>query len=959
MILNAQDVIQCGSTVQTIHTEKVRMSKWLLTADWQADIKNLDTCTKVHGQEIMLAKKYDCSGIIDLGDMKDDYNPIEARVLEFQVARWKNIGEQGFDRLTLLGNHDRIGQYDDSRNWLGVFNAMGVQAVNKPTVVVKESVVFACLPYMHSKKHLVKAAAKLWAKTKQYGRQYRKVLLFHCDVQGAMYDTGIESQSGVTPKDLLFEKYAFCFGGHIHKRQWITKNSMYVGNPFCFNWGERNQEKGFLVYDSDKNAMEFIKSLAPNWYDYNYILQNPWVKNVPGMRIQVDVTCKLKDDYYKQIDKKKEEVLKKYPAADVYTKTSFAPEENEAPLIDATVPDIDKIKSYVAAKCPEDLEQKQVVKYLESVLSKVSSASRMRSKDVINFESVKARNVLSFKKLDFSYRKQGVVAVTGVNKDWLKHSNGSGKTNFLSMLSIALEGQTFKEQKTDSWVNENQDGKAYVELTLSNGKTKYTIKRSRKPTALHFTINGRDESEDKALKTQTLIQNTLGFTLDTLKSSVYIDATLPKDFIEGTNAERTKLISRFQNLERFKLARDIVQHSVRNSENALARLEENKADAKAMLVQTKAEMQAAKRDHSESLASLLQMVVDAKKKFKKAQRKLADYNKSHEDSYSGKYNFYAAKESEYAKEIYSVTDEMHKQKRELEKTQRFKWKKCPTCRQLVSSDLRKRMHEKLYGEVTRLRDKFEVLHDKQQAVIKMRDAVRDKLNKRRERIRRFEEIISDCGNDLQSAYSFYKRHKETKEQESNVSKLLRVKLKKAKTALRHSRDAVKTEQQDKAMLMFCADAFSRDGIPLYLNSLACPLLNKVAEEYSEMFTDGEIQIIFRMKDGEFEPVIANAHGSQTIEGQSSGEKAWIGIITALSLRELAPKTNLLVLDEPGFGMDPESAKTFGRKISLLKDKFETILIVSHNENITGALKGKSIVIEKSSKTSQVKNIENL
>jgi hypothetical protein len=47
------------------------MSRWVLTSDWQSSYSNLSECTQAHGQEIMLAKKYNVQGIIDLGDLKE------------------------------------------------------------------------------------------------------------------------------------------------------------------------------------------------------------------------------------------------------------------------------------------------------------------------------------------------------------------------------------------------------------------------------------------------------------------------------------------------------------------------------------------------------------------------------------------------------------------------------------------------------------------------------------------------------------------------------------------------------------------------------------------------------------------------------------------------------------------------------------------------------------------------
>lgn len=934
------------------------MSNWLLTGDWQTDYKNLDVCMQAHGQELYLAKKHNAQGIIDVGDLKDSYNPIEARVLEFVVDRLGRIRDNGFDELILMGNHDRIGQYDDSRNWFGVFKAMNLAAVSKPKLVVYEKVVFGCLPYMHNKHAYKKAAKTLWEKASKY-RGYRRVLLFHADVQGADYGLGERSTSDITTADLLCSKWHFCFGGHIHKRQYIAKNAMYVGNPFCFDWGERNQEKGFVLYNDETNTVEILKSNIPNWYSYAYLVENGYRKVATGTRIQVPVKCKISDDYYVAVTKKQEEVLKRFPNAKVYTKTEFIYNDKAtAPLIEASATDLDKIKSYVAAKAPDSLEQKRAVKYLESVLSKVSGS--IRSQEGLRIKSIKARNVLSFNKLDFSFENRGIVLIVGNNKDWPKHSNGAGKTNFLSMLPIAWCGETLKKQKHDDWLNEHtkENSKGYLDLKIEDiHQNAFKIHRSRNPDELQFFCNKRDESEDKQAKTQKAINDVLGFTLETLKSSVYIDASLPKAFIEGTQTERTGLISKFQNLERFKLAREAVGKDVRRSEREIDSLQEREQDTKDLVASARQEIKTAKKDLQASVKDLKRSVTKAKKRLKKLLTRETTYQEQSEPKYAnylGKFNNLDSKEKETAREIYVITDEMDKQKREHEKHTRFKWKVCPTCRQRVPSSLRHKMHKTYLEGVASLKTKFDPLHEEHQDYIKRKKVLFDKIKAIEHKRSDYQNSRINAEHQLESCYKLYKRHKEKTEKGSAIVVLLRSKLKKAKAVLRHTRQAIAEEYLDKEMLIFAMAAFSRDGIPLYLNSLACPLLNKMAEEYSKLFIDGEIQVVFRLNDGELEPVVVNAHGSKTISGQSAGEMAWAGFITALALRELAPRTNLLVLDEPGFGLDPESAKVFGRKLALLKDKFETILVVTHNEVIASLLHSdRTLTIEKEHKISRL------
>ena len=84
-------------------------------------------------------------------------------------------------------------------------------------------------------------------------------------------------------------------------------------------------------------------------------------------------------------------------------------------------------------------------------------------------------------------------------------------------------------------------------------------------------------------------------------------------------------------------------------------------------------------------------------------------------------------------------------------------------------------------------------------------------------------------------------------------------------------------------------------------------------------------------------------GSKKLEGQSEGEKAMAGIVTAFALREAGPKTNLLCIDEPGTGLDEEGQKKLANGLLRLKEsgRFGTILITTHSRIISGILEGEN------------------
>ena len=175
----------------------------------------------------------------------------------------------------------------------------------------------------------------------------------------------------------------------------------------------------------------------------------------------------------------------------------------------------------------------------------------------------------------------------------------------------------------------------------------------------------------------------------------------------------------------------------------------------------------------------------------------------------------------------------------------------------------------------------------------------------------------------------------------------------AENKIRAVKKYLKDLRRQRVMVEFAIETFSRKGFPAFLSKLVCPVLNKAAKYYSDLFLDGEISVVFEVNDT-LSPRIINANGDREIEGQSTGEKAWAGLIASFALREIAQRSNLLILDEPGHGLDSSGAKRFGERIRKLENRFETILITTHNEHIKAALEGASfLTVVKSNKISRL------
>ena len=80
-------------------------------------------------------------------------------------------------------------------------------------------------------------------------------LVAHLGVNEAQLNNGISITSDIKLSD--FRNYSHCLLGHYHKPQNIG-NVTYVGSPIQMDWGEKNEEKRFLIVDSETGKIESI-----------------------------------------------------------------------------------------------------------------------------------------------------------------------------------------------------------------------------------------------------------------------------------------------------------------------------------------------------------------------------------------------------------------------------------------------------------------------------------------------------------------------------------------------------------------------------------------------------------------------------------------------------------------------------------------------------------------------------
>lgn len=917
---------------------------FLVTADLQAEWSNLDLCEQAWDEMLHICRKRKIKTIVFCGDGKEAYDPVSIRVIKWWQRAIRRALDFGVRVLYLRGNHDRIATYSIAGDWLSIMRHAGAQTFSHPGVVDNGDCRLFMLPYASVKQ------TKKWVKEllKHKPDRRKDVLFFHCNLLEARYSQyGKHSDSNLSIDDLCHGSYRFVIGGDIHLPQKI-ENVYYVGSPFCNDWGEVNQRKRYLVMGSSE--LQSIHSRIPRWFDpgisgFSSSKPSTWT----GARIRISVPCDSNHSYSRRLEKVRRGAEKKYAGAELYIVPKFNEEGGD---IRSTIRQCDsderKIKEYVK-QCKLERVGNGLIEYMLEKLSHFSHGLRTGSK--FKFKWAKARNYLSFEKVKFDFKQRGIIVVKGINQDRGNKSNGSGKTSLTNLIPVAWFGKTFKGQAHDRWSNRfHPKDQAYVEVCGEDVKGHdIRVLRGRRPTELKLLVNGHNQSSGMKSTdlsgTQSSIESVTGFTWPTLANAVYIDRAISDAFLSGTNAQRTAVLSRFQNLERFEKALVLIKKDIKKLYEKYHEVKEKLSRIRGRIVECAHSLSQLKEVQKEH-------VRNAEEEYQKAKSRYNRYLKKSKKHSLSKKAHIVAKDYEHAsqaqaaaeKQVHTLEQAFKTKASTADKWNHLKEKSyCPTCYQDIDEKLflkhlkkadkkaKKVGYELAAAEksllmMRRTTQSLEGKYDEIQSKLSHMDQEESNLRLNMHTVR---EQWRDLASNQHGAYTIIHKTKSKLKHLQHKEKSL----KKRKEKLRKRR----------MMYEYAAQAFSRDGIPAFLNRQLCPILNRASDYYAELFSDKEVQVRFKIEEGEFVPEVINAKGGERISDQSEGERALAGLISSFALREAAPECGLLILDEPGSGLDSQTARQFARSLKVLNKRFKLILVTTHNENISSALEGEQVL----------------
>ena len=187
---------------------------------------------------------HDIGKIIISGDLYHNKSIVYSIAQEIMIDFFEQYEDLEFTIID--GNHDLSGK---GQNVVSALRALS--KCENVDWVTEEPMRFGndllCIPYSHNVVNQVRLNKS-------------KILISHFGLSEGVLSSGMSIISDISARDLI-GKYELVLLGHYHKPQEIIQDNFklyYVGSLIQLDWGEKNEDKRFLVVDTDTLDVDSI-----------------------------------------------------------------------------------------------------------------------------------------------------------------------------------------------------------------------------------------------------------------------------------------------------------------------------------------------------------------------------------------------------------------------------------------------------------------------------------------------------------------------------------------------------------------------------------------------------------------------------------------------------------------------------------------------------------------------------
>ncbi|AWD90485.1 putative recombination endonuclease subunit [Erwinia phage Cronus] len=206
-------------------------------------------------QAIEISKKNKIKRWIQYGDWFDVRKAITHNCMEFSREIVKMITEAGIEVDVIIGNHDM--HYKNKLTPNSVTELLSqyenITVYEHPTTVSYDGVDIDLIPWMCEEN-----TTEILTFIKNSGSPY---CIGHWELNGFYYYRGMKSH-GLEP-DFL-KSYKQVWSGHFHTIS-EAGNVKYIGTPFTITAGDENDPRGFWIFDTANESMDFVPNTT-TWH---------------------------------------------------------------------------------------------------------------------------------------------------------------------------------------------------------------------------------------------------------------------------------------------------------------------------------------------------------------------------------------------------------------------------------------------------------------------------------------------------------------------------------------------------------------------------------------------------------------------------------------------------------------------------------------------------------------------
>ena len=212
------------------------------------------------------------------GDLFHIHGTVSTQALTVAAELFNSLRKAGIKIRTIYGNHDmgnRSGHLN-SLAWLPLEETIGIWEDDGGLPVYG-------LPYTDDQKRLEEFLA---AVDKRGGG----MLMLHQGVSGVPLSSGYVLDEKLIPE--MIPSNCFAFTGHYHFHRVVVPRLVVVGNLTPLNWGDLDQQKGWLIWDDRAGSLtQKIQTAAPEFITFTEGMQKSLVTG-KFVRYNTSVTSK-------------------------------------------------------------------------------------------------------------------------------------------------------------------------------------------------------------------------------------------------------------------------------------------------------------------------------------------------------------------------------------------------------------------------------------------------------------------------------------------------------------------------------------------------------------------------------------------------------------------------------------------------------------------------------------------